>query len=385
MKFSPTSSVAVLLLLMLLGCSRSATDETASDSTSYEGDSLEYATSDEVIEPSSEPLVDVVDYYGSIDDDVKVALASFEPLEKVLAVARKAIYFKDSIERERGVPDLTDPNDSALYLPKMREAYAAITAYQAAMQDGIKTTDKCPKLTDIVRTPGEGDKTSDYLPRSGTSNLLSDGDFFFLGGWPFIMREQDVAAGPGGKPEYRYYTMATENANYLFNSVYHQVGGGVDVTFGPPLRSYESGEQEVNGVGSLLHTFKKRIPVYFMTSSGPVDGTLISVNIKLVPEGMGCVQDEPFYTFASFEDLADSEIMGVFIPYKNITLENMRFYSAGPGVWSFDLDGDGTSELAQVAGVFQGISSDQMNEVLWFMNIDGEWRILDWGSDPDCT
>jgi hypothetical protein len=382
---SPSSFCALLSLLVLIGCSRPATEsETASDSTTYEDDSLQYATSDEVDEPSSEPLNDVVDYYGSIDDSVEMVLASFEPLEKVLSTARSAIYFKDSIERVRETTDLTDPKDSALFLPKMREAYAAIMSYQAAMKNGIKSTDKCPKLTDIVRTPGESDKTSEYLPEAGDSKL-SQGDFFFVGGAPFIMRESDPYPGPGGKPERHYSTLATENANYLFNSIYHQTGGAVDVTFGPPLDSYESGSQEVNGIGSLIHTFKQRIPVYFMTSNGPVDATLISATIKIVPEGMGCISDEPAYTFASFEDLGDYEILGIFIPYQNIPLGNMQVNYLDVGVWTADLDGDRVSDIACVKSIFSGISSDEMNEVLWFGNINGEWRIIDWGADPDCT
>lgn len=383
MKYSPTSPGIALLLLILLGCGKPAGESETADSTGYEYDTL--ATSDEVSEPSSEALREVVDYYGSIDDSVEVALASFEPLEKVLRASKAAIYFKDSIEYARQTTELTDPNDSALFMPRVNDAYAAIIAYQAAMKQGAKPTDKAPKLIDIVRTPGESDKTSEYLPEARDSKLLSHGNFFFMGAAPFIVRDQEPSQGPGGGPEQRYTISGTENANYLFNSVYHYAGGAVDVTFGPELNSYESGMQEVKGIGSLIHTFTQRIPVFFITEGGAVAAQLLSVRIKIVPEGLGCISDEPLYTFASSADLGEYEILGIFIPYTKMSLDKLQTTSIATGVRTIDLDGDGMSDLASVAGVFEGISSDMMNEVLWFVNINGEWRIIDWGADPDCT
>lgn len=379
--------IVVLSMLLLCSCGKPTSDnETSTDSTAYG----EYATSDPVEEyadePSSEPLREVIDYYGSIDDSMKMAMASFAPLEKVLAVSRRAIYYKDSLERVRETTELTDPGDSALFMPKMNEALAEIMAYQAAMKQGARPADRCPKLTDIVRTPGESDKSSEFLPEARETGLLSNGNFFFMGGAPFINRDNESTyLGSDGKPEIHYTTSITENANYLFNSLYHYAGGPVTISFGGPLNSYESGDQEVNGIGSLLHSFVKPVPVFFITDEGPVRAQLISVNIKLVPEGMGCISDSPFYTFSSGNDLDPNDILGIFVPYSQMSLDKLQVNRIQTGVWTLDLDGDGVSEIACVSGLFEGISSDEMHEVLWFVNTGGEWRILDWGADLDCT
>jgi hypothetical protein len=372
--------VLALCLIVIFGCKQSPTDETASsDSTLLEADTLTAAVD------GDEAMRDIIDYDGAIDTDEEMALATLEPLDQVLAAARNAIYFKDSLEAARQTQDLMDPADSALFMPKVNKAYEAILSYQQAMKSGIKVTSQIPRLIDIVRTPGASDKTTEILPAAGNSGFLSHGNFFFIGGAPFIEKLEGAFKALDGSAEVRFGTSVTENANYLFNSVYHQFGGGAAITFGPELNSYEMGPQEVKGIGSLIHTFADRIPVYFITGQGPLKGSLVSVQVKLVPENLGCISDEPYYVFSCGENLDANEILGIYIPYKEESIDRMKVDRQNRAVWTADLNGDGVADLASVTGLFFGIASDNMSEVLWFVNIGGEWRIIDSGSEPDCT
>ncbi|HZY78209.1 MAG TPA: hypothetical protein VFE50_01705 [Cyclobacteriaceae bacterium] len=378
MKFS---RIASLCLIVAIACKQPATDETtASDSSLYETDTLAAAYDDD------EAMREIIDYYGSIDTDIELALATYTPLDQVLTTARKAIYFKDSIEMARQTIDLTDPEDSALFMPNINKAYEAILSYQQAMKSGIKVNDQAPKLIDILRTPGASDKTSEILPTADNSNYLSHGNFFFMGGAPFIQKLEGTFEALDGSAEVRFGTSETENANYLFNSIAHQFGGASFVTFGPELDSYESGPQDIKGIGSLIHSFIDRIPVYFITEQGPLKGNLISVRVKLVPESLGCISDEPYYTFAYGDgDLDANDILGIYIPYNNTSADQLKVDRLNRAVWMADVNADGIADFACVSGYFEGISSDMMSEVLWFANIGGEWRIIDAGAAADCT
>jgi hypothetical protein len=55
-------------------------------------------------------------------------------------------------------------------------------------------------------------------------------------------------------------------------------------------------------------------------------------------------------------------------------------------LWTADLNGDGIADLACVSVSFEGAaSSSTLAEVLWFANIEGEWEIIDYAYDLDCT
>ena len=55
------------------------------------------------------------------------------------------------------------------------------------------------------------------------------------------------------------------------------------------------------------------------------------------------------------------------------------------GVWTIDLNGDGIADLGCVSGAFEGIASDTMAEVLWYVNNNGKWQVLDYSTELDCT
>jgi hypothetical protein len=378
MKYTPVTVGLGLSLILLFSCSKPAADE---DQTS--GDTLaidESSMNSEAVQ--AEPLVaDIVDYYISIDEDVEIELASFKPLEELLTLTRETIYFKDSVgfaRAEKGVP-----RDSTVYMSRVDAAYDRILVYQKSMKAGIKLSGSLPMLSDPTRAAGEADKTADYLP-TALPSLFSNGHFFFLGGAPFIERKEGAFSGPGGKPESHYGTSITENANYFFNSIYHETAGPVTVTFGPALNTYES-VHEIKGIGSLIHTFHERIPVFFITEKGPVAAQLISTSFKLAPQGMGCISDQPYYEFACAENVEPNDILFVFVPYAGESVERVHAVRENRAVWVADIDGDEIPDFAGVAGTFEGISDDGMNEVLWYANINGKWQIIDFGTDPDCT
>ena len=56
-----------------------------------------------------------------------------------------------------------------------------------------------------------------------------------------------------------------------------------------------------------------------------------------------------------------------------------------PAVAIADFNLDGIQDIACVSDSFEGISSDTMAENLWFINIKGEWKVIDWGRQLDCT
>ena len=158
---------------------------------------------------------------------------------------------------------------------------------------------------------------------------------------------------------------------------------GAHVTFGPPLNSYDGPGHEVNGIGSLIHEFDNRIPAFFLTEKGIVPAYLISVQTKL-SQDYGCVSSLPHGEFACSTDLAESDILGIYIAYQNTPFASCAV-TRQAGVWTADLNGDAIPDLACVAGIFSGASSDVMAEALWFINDKGEWKVIDWGREVDCT
>jgi hypothetical protein len=388
MKNTFTSLGLTLFLLILFGCSKPAADtETTGESEVAIDTAIDEAVSDvEAVGDDTpedlEALRGNIDYWGSVDDSVEMALATFPPLEDVFQVSRKAFFFRDSLSENSG--DVMSTKDSIVFVQRSKKAYEAIVAYRQAVKAGVTLNERLPKLTDIVRTPGPNDKTSEILPQAGKSDLLSRGNFFFLGGAPFVIRHEEVVQGPNGKPESRYGVTGTENANYFFNSVIRQNGGPVDLTFGPPLSSYYGYPVEINGVGSLIHKFTKRTPAFFITEQGLVPAYLVSVTIKLAPEP-GCSTNEPYYEFACDKNFDAHDILSVFVPYFNMASDKAKANRENRALWTADVNGDGVADFAAVSSIFSGGSSDTMNQVLWFVNIDGEWRIIDSGADPDCT
>jgi hypothetical protein len=142
----------------------------------------------------------------------------------------------------------------------------------------------------------------------------------------------------------------------------------------------------VNGIGSLIHTFIDRPPVLFLTESGLVPAYLIEVNVKLVPENLGCVSDQPLITFACSKNIDREEILGVFIPFNNFSITSCKINHEEKSVWTADLNNDGIADMACVSNSYLGMASGSMlAKATWFVNLNGSWQILDRGEDHDCT
>lgn len=371
-----------LFLLVMAACSKPSSESADTDSTAY--NPIDSATSDPVLEYIDN--AGIIDYWDDIDDSLEIALATFEPLNEVRTASAKAIYFKDSIEGVRQTYELKDPADTMLFDPHFKEAFRTITAYKNLMMRMSKPSDPTPRLTDLNRKGrSEKDKTMEYLPSVERSSYLTDNDFFFMGGAPFIDKLEGVHEGPNG-PERRFSISVPDNANYLFNSLFNHRGGPIKVSYGPALDSYESGPQSIYGIGSLKHDFVERVAVLFLTDEGAIPAELLSVEIKLVPEGLGCISDQPLFIFAcSAEVLEASNILGIYIPYGPDPGATWTVRYLNNSLWTADLNDDGIPDLAAVEGTFSGAMGDGLAEVLWFANINGEWRVIDAGRTLDCT
>jgi hypothetical protein len=331
----------------------------------------------------------IIQYRGPIDGETRRELETFSPFVPVSTLARQSIHLKDSLELVRKKQALTDPEDSIIFAPAEETAYEAILNYKKLMAAGTAFKDNCPGLLELTRMAEAADSSSRFLPPARPSGSLSHGNFFFLGGAPFISKfepqDNSTFTDPQGEPELRFGTTITENANYLLRSVYQYKNRSIDIQYGPPLRSYEMGPQEVRGIGSLIHRFVQRIPVFFITEAGLVPAHLISVTLKLVPENLGCNSDQPLVEFACSKSIGEAEILAVYIPYGSSTLTSSAISRPSAYAWTADVNADGIADLACVSGTFEGISSDTMAECLWFVNVDGTWKIVDYGSELDCT
>lgn len=333
-----------------------------------------------------------VQYNGASNDEIKRTLETFSPLTEIQSLAHQAIRIKDSIYAQNTSSEkaILPAKDSVLFNQQEKKAYKAIVAYQQMMLRGPSVKDACPSLLQLTRKAAPGDSSFGVLPQAGRSQFFAHGNFFFLGGAPFIGKLQPTDdatfTDADEKPETRFVTDVTENGNYFLNSIYHFKNLPADVTFGPPLHNYYGWSREVRGIGSLIHRFINRMPVYFLTEEGVVPASLSAVTIKLVPEGLGCVSDQPIIEFACSKSIEAKEILGVYIPYTGPNPTTFAVTRNDNRVWTADLNGDGIDDLACVSGSYEGIASGNIiAESLWFVNIDGQWRIIDSGQNLDCT
>lgn len=384
MKYRITLITSVIYLLTLF-CCKPKTDHEAQIATADLPDSLV----NEVTDNNPVSVHVNIEYTGAANDSTRMAMETFSPLLDIYTYARRAIYTRDSIEVIRGTQEVSDLQDSLVFAPYEVKAYEAILAYKKMMLSGTALREPCPKLIQLNRVTDPSDSSSTALPPTGVSQLLADGNFFFLGGRPFIYKmspeDNAVYTSPDGKPETRFECSVTENTNFLLKSIYHARHPRMNIAFGPPLGSYDSGPQEVNGIGSLIHEFTNRIPVYFLTAKGAVPAHLISISLKIVPENLGCVSDQPHIEFACAASLESDDILAVYIPYQAGQNVTCMVNNSNSSVWTADLNGDSIADIACVSATFEGISSDTLAEVLWFVNIQGTWQIIDGGQDLDCT
>ena len=398
---SPWKKPTLLLICLVIQCSsctqRSSNGEVVTDTTSTESTSA----------PEDFPATDgedaddpgggrIIGYEGTAKNDVRKELENFSPLTPVLSAASQCIAIKDSLEMVRRNADgnyvdkLTDPADSVVFRPLEIKAWQAIQEYKTWVAAGPSLKEQCPSLLAVDRVVSPEDKSAARLPEAGQSQFLSHGKFFFLGGAPFItevMRDDGTPfMNAQGKPEKHYASILNENGNYLLNSVYHFDSPRMNVTFGEPLRSYDEGPQEVNGVGSLIHEFLDPVFVFFLTENGVVPAKLISATVKLVPENLGCVSDHPKYIFACEKNIDATEILAIYVAYHSAPVTSFKITRLANDTWTADLNEDGIADLACVQSSSIGeASGETIAEALWFVNVDGTWQIIDYATDLDCT
>ena len=332
----------------------------------------------------------LISYKGALKDKQRMSLETFPPFDIVASLSNAAIQLKDSIKYLRNVQEIADPNDKKIFMPAENRAYQAILSYQKALQDNCHLHNVSTKLLELIRSPESNDSSLLILPQAGQSHLLSHGNFFFLGGAPFITKLNDedkvVYTDAQGNPETRYKCNITENTNYILNSLLHFNTSPVKVKFGNPLSGYDIEQREVHGIGFLKHEFTNPIPVFFLTELGLVPAHIASIDLKLIPQQLGCLSDQPSVIFTCSKYLNEKEILGVYIPYhsKPISSSVIKRYD-DDRVWTVDLNNDGIPEFACVSDTFTGVSDDKMVEEIWYVNIDGVWKIIDWAAELDCT
>lgn len=372
--------VSIFISVMtLLSCNQSG----QKDST-LQSDSAQYLGAE-----SSSYTDKVIQYNGAVEDKIRKELETFSAFTSISILAGQSIHIKDSLETVRGTQQLTDPKDSLVFLPYETSAYQAILAYKQMMTSGPVLKDRCPSLLQLNRNLEPSDSSFRILPQAGESKFLAHGNFFFLGGAPFISmvrtESNTIFTDRNGNPESRYESLITENGSYLLNSINTSGNTPTNITFGPPLNSYDSGPQEVKGIGSLVHNFITPIPAYFLTETGLIPASIISVTLKLVPEGLGCVSDQPRIEFACSMNIEEKKILGIYIPLNSANISSCSINRQGSTLWTADINADGIADVACVSSTFMGLNSDKMAEVLWFVNINGTWKIIDWGQELDCT
>ncbi|MBN1758209.1 MAG: hypothetical protein JW863_07825 [Chitinispirillaceae bacterium] len=320
--------------------------------------------------------------YRRVSDSLLNLYGTLPTIDSVCILSMRTIYTTFGLRNKYGHQN---PLVDSMMINLNLSGYDWILAYRRLLSFGVPLAGGIPS---VVRNCGEIDSLAlKTLPKAGISEYLADGHFFFMGAGPFLRRPEPrdtTFHNSEGKPEIRLNVEVNANTTRLLNIVRHLPGGvRMNISFGPPLGSYESGSQEVNGVGSLVHELIDRLCVYFITEEGMIAGELVSITQKLAPEELGCVSDLPHIVFAC-PVIPGEEILGIYMPYEK-GMPASCTVSRSKKLWTADLDGDGIPEFAAVISMFEGISSDQMYRILWYANIGGVWKPVDSAEDPDCT
>jgi len=373
----------LLCTLALANCNRPkdtsevlTADSTVTDSTVANTNSIIDGTETN----DTEEYRDIVAYFGATEDSIQAALANFGPLRETLTLSQRAIYIEDSLE-------MAGSTDTLITAPYKARAYKAILAYKKRIEAGLPAQTNVPSLLQLNRIPEIRDSTANILPQAGNSTLLADGNFFFVGGAPFIsaMTSEDntTYASPTGKPELRFTTSIPENTNFILTHCFRRKEA-VKISFGPPLSSYDLGPHDIHGIGSIRHEFVNHIPVIFLTPHGPVPARIVSIKTNLFPNELPCVSDQPFVEFACFQYLNEVDILAIYMPESTTAVGEYNIDRPDRSVWTADLNNDGIADIACVSGTSGG-ASGIISAVLWFANIRGTWKIIDAGIEPDCT
>lgn len=388
--FSLFLFVLIPFSTLLLSCEQKSDKNTQLPATSTQDTIVADRSRQQASEANLERYIDLIQFNGSERDEVRKMLETFPPFVAVYESFGQYVRLQDSLEQVRelwGQP-LTDPEDTLMVFPYKEKAYNAIVDYKKQMASGAALEGRCPTLLELTRMPMPHDSSLNLLPEAGHSDLLSQGNFFFLGGAPFLSKRfaedgDSIMTDPQGHPETRFGMSLQENANFLLTSVYYARPTTIDIGYGPPLDSYEMGPIEIYGIGSLIHRFVQRVPAFFITEEGLLPAHLLSAELNLAPS-YNCGSGEVYIELACPEPVEANDILGVYIPYGS-SLTSFAFNRVSDRVWTADLNNDGTADIACVNDSYVAYSTDVIAESLWFANINGTWRIIDWAQHPECT
>jgi hypothetical protein len=112
---------------------------------------------------------------------------------------------------------------------------------------------------------------------------------------------------------------------------------------------------------------------------------LFDIETKVHPENRGCNSDQPRLQFACAENLDPLQILAVYIPYGQAPTMPVKINRRGSNLWTADLNNDGIPEIACVSSTFAGSISDTMAHCIWYVNINGTWKVIDSAEELDCT
>jgi hypothetical protein len=319
--------------------------------------------------------------YGATRDSVQSVLGDIPSLQQICSLSVVSLQEVNRYKDEHRINRYdTVPLDTSFQL-ELR-VYEMIMAYNRLLTFGIPLSGKMPNL---VRTRAVTDSISQLvLPKKPGNGTLHDGRYFFLGAGPFLTKKDDsLYKDQKGRAEIRYTCNINENTDYVFRMIRRFAHVRIDVALGPPCGSYDAGPQAVRGIGSLTHILRDRIPVNFITKQGIVRAELVSIKKKLFREDLGCVSDLPEIEFAC-SSIPKDEILGIYIPYDPVNFEKCMVKRKGK-LWTADLDGDMIPDLAGVSHTFFGVSSDTKANIIWYVNIDGKWKVIDTAKELDCS
>ena len=329
------------------------------------------------IPPERHEVIDYPDYDETINNPSHV----FEPFAKLKAVAADFIYHKDSL-RAIG-SDAIEKREKAVY--------ATIMDYKRDVESGKYFQGTGVALLDLPRTLGEKDSSSNFLPKQRSSFFTND-NFFFLGGAPFIQRlsvydsltqQEIIPKDANGKPEIYLRVTETENKYHLLKSIMHFKKPRLKINFGGPVNVYDGPPDEVKGIGSVIHNFINDIPVFFLMESGMVPGRLKYYQVPFVQQ-YACYSSYPHLVFSCQADIDPNQIVGIYIPYDDHVPTACSVSHPDKWSWSADLNNDTVPDIACVIGTYKGVESGVL-EMLWFINLNGTWKIVDFGEVPSCT
>jgi hypothetical protein len=324
-------------------------------------------------------LHEVIDYVGQ-ENNFRDPSYAFEPFAKLSALVTNFISHKDSLRQSTGA-----------FEKQERVVHAAIMNYKRDVESGKYHGDNGGSLLDLPRALGSKDSSFAFLPEARPS-FFRNSDFFFLGGAPFVQQhivydtvthQEKFFYGADGKPELYLKVTDTENKYHLLKSIMRVKRPRVKVDFGGAVNVYDGPPDDVKGIGSVIHNFVDELPVFFLMENGIVPGLLKYYQVPFTDQ-YACYSDYPYLIFSCRTNIDPSQIVGVYIPYDDQVPNTCAVSRPNKWNWSADLNNDQIPDIACVIGTYEGVESGVL-EMLWFVNFNGTWKIIDYGAVPSCT